>query len=59
MSIIEIVAESFPLKVNVSRLCTTSLPRQGTSFQQLKKQDVWIRWGLSCESITPPQGKSY
>ena len=57
MSIIEIVAESFPLKVNVSRLCTTSLPRQGTSFQQLKNK--MFGSGGVCESITPPQGKSY
>ena len=58
MSIIEIVAESSPLKVDVSRLCTTSQTRQGTSFQQLKSQQMFGSGGV-CESITPPQGKSY
>ena len=58
MSIIEIVAESFPLKVDVSRLCTTSLPRQGTSFQQLKSQQMFGSGGVY-ESNNPPRGKSY
>ena len=53
MSIIEIVAESFPLKVNVSRLCTTSQPRQGSSFQQLKSQRVHSEWKNRSKFLTP------